>query len=324
MVAAPAGVPREDDDLALLRRQVGIAARSLVRPGTYFGTVRELALTAVHVAAYPLGVARDELQRATEYRPILERGVPSTDDVTGHMPVILVHGYVHNRSAFLAMARALRRAGFRHVHGFDYNPIVHDIPEIAGMLAAEVERVLAVTGQQRCMLVGHSMGGLVARYYVQLLGGEDTVDTVVTLGTPHRGTYTAYLGVGRAVEQLRPGGPLLRRLEETARPSDVRWIAYYTDLDALIVPAASGKLVHPALQATNCKTPNTGHLSLLLSGTVLRGVVEHLANRAALRPRRVAEVATLPSPVQRVRRAARRQPVAAVPRTPAADVGGDG
>ena len=297
----PAG-PSEHDDLAQLRRQLGTAARSLVRPGTYVGTARELLLTAVHAAAYPLGLARDELQRATPYRPLVERDTPSADDATSAMPVFLVHGYVHNRSAFLAMSRALRRAGFRHIHGFDYNPIAHDVPEIAGMLAAEVERVVAVTGQHKVMIVGHSMGGLVARYFVQLLGGDEVVDTVVTLGTPHRGTYTSYLGVGRAVEQLRPGGPLLRRLEETARPTAVRWIAYYTDLDLLVVPAASGKLVHPALQATNVKMPNTGHLSLLLSGAVLRGVVEHLADRASLRPRRIPEVAALPTPLRRLRR----------------------
>lgn len=42
--------------------------------------------------------------------------------------------------------------------------------------------------RSRVTLVGHSMGGLVARYLVCLLGGDKYVHTVITLGTPHQGT----------------------------------------------------------------------------------------------------------------------------------------
>lgn len=41
---------------------------------------------------------------------------------------------------------------------------------------------------KRITLVGHSMGGLVARYFVSLLEGDKYVRTVITLGTPHLGT----------------------------------------------------------------------------------------------------------------------------------------
>jgi triacylglycerol lipase len=290
------GVEAEYDDLAHLRRQAGIALRSLLRPGTYVGTVRELALTAVHAAAYPLGMARDANRRSRRLdeeraggRPAGEGpagdGVDAVADAeTGAMPVILVHGWIHNRSAFLGTSRVLRRHGFRHIHAFDYNPLTYDIPEVAGMLAGEVDRVLSITGAERCMIVGHSMGGVVARYYVQQLGGDRTVDTVITLGSPHRGTYAAYLGPGASAPQMKPGSTLMRMLEETARPSDVRWIAVYSDLDLLILPAVNAKLVHPALHAHNIKVADLGHLSLLLSGEVMRVVVEHLSDRSLNRP----------------------------------------
>ncbi len=294
-MSRPPAHAAEYDDAALVRRQAAIALRSLVRPGTYIGAVREVALTAVHAAAYPMGVARDGHRRTTPFTPPPGAEVAVADHDTAGMPIILVHGYVHNRSAFLGMSRALRKRGFRHIHAFDYNPLAYDIPEIAGMLAAEVERVLAVSGADRCMLVGHSMGGVIARYYVQQLGGHDLVDTVITLGAPHRGTYAAYLGVGRAVAQIRPGTTLLRKLQETSRPSDVRWVALYSDLDALVVPAVNAKLTHPALRATNIKLADLGHLSLLLSGEVLRTVVAHLADRTLNRHGQVAtEVTPLP------------------------------
>ncbi len=269
------------DDRAVVRRQLRHARRSLRRPAAYLGAAKELALSAVHLATYPLGITPAELTvdarplpRGAEIHPRLE-----ADPAAAEIPIVLVHGFVHNRSAFLWMTRALRRAGFRHVHGLNYNPLRQGIEEIARMLAEEVDRVLAVTGAKRCMIVGHSMGGIVARYYVQVLGGHRCVDTVVTLGTPHRGTYTARFGWGAAAPQLAQRTALMRTLEESARPSAVRWISYYCDLDLMVTPAASGKLVHPALRATNIRIRDTGHLSLLLSGEALRSIVDHLADR---------------------------------------------
>jgi pimeloyl-ACP methyl ester carboxylesterase len=42
-------------------------------------------------------------------------------------------------------------------------------------------------------IVGHSLGGMIARYYVQRMGGSAAVGTLVTLGGPHTGTVTAQL-----------------------------------------------------------------------------------------------------------------------------------
>lgn len=269
------------DDRALIRRQLRAASRTLVRPRAYVGAAREIALAAFHVATYPLGMVPSaqpvQVPLATRRRSA-STGTPMAE-ATARIPVVLVHGYVHNHSAFLVMSGALRRAGFAHVHGLNYNPLRAGIPEIADMLAREVERVLGATGASRCILVGHSMGGIVARYYTQELAKPGTIDTVVTLGTPHRGTYTAHLGPGPAARQLRPRSALLRRLEEGARPSDTRWIAYYSDLDIMVTPAVSAKLVHPALAATNIRLHDTGHLSLLLSGEAMRSIVEHFTNQ---------------------------------------------
>jgi pimeloyl-ACP methyl ester carboxylesterase len=269
------------DDRALIRQQLRDTSRSLLRPSSWAGLARELALTSLHLAAYPLGIAAAELSAEPAAPPRRVLTHPALEATPDHadMPVILVHGWVHNRSAFLWMTRALRRAGFRTIHSLNYNPMKQGIREIAQSLAIEVDRVLAVTGAPRCMVVGHSMGGIVARYYVQALGGHRNVDTVVTLGSPHRGTYTAHLGLGPAARELQPRTPIMRELEETARPSGVRWIAYWSDLDLMVAPAVNGKLIHPALAATNIRTRDTGHLSLLLSGEVLRSVVDHLADR---------------------------------------------
>jgi len=43
----------------------------------------------------------------------------------------------------------------------------------------------------KVVFIGHSMGGLVARYYVDVLGGHEITEKVITLGTPHRGALNA-------------------------------------------------------------------------------------------------------------------------------------
>lgn len=277
--ARPGPAGARGDDRALIRQQLGQAARSLLRPRAYVGAAKELALTSFSVLTYPLGMMPTQPSRSAPAEPDEPHPALQREPATADMPIVLMHGYVHNRSAFIVMSRALRRAGFRHVRGLNYNPLRYDVHQLASMLAAEVDEGLADTGASHCMIVGHSMGGIVARYYVQCLGGQAVTDTVVTLGAPHRGTYTAYLGLGPAAGQLKPRSELLRTLEETARPSPVRWISYYSDLDVMVTPTSSGKLVHPALAATNIKLQDAGHLSLLLSGEALRSVVDHLADR---------------------------------------------
>ncbi|MBW3601447.1 MAG: alpha/beta fold hydrolase [Actinobacteria bacterium] len=239
----------------------------------------------MHAALYPLGMMSVEsLQEALR----ADRAVDAVDErpgaATARMPVILVHGYVMNRGAFLVMSRVLARAGFRHVRSFDYPQLSRGVPQVAAMLRSEVEAVLETSGAPRCMIVGHSMGGVVARYYIQELDGEDSVDTLVTLGTPHDGTYTAAMGVGPAALDMVYRSPLLERLRAGARPSDVRYVAYYSDLDAWVVPAVSAKLTVPALQATNVRVRDIGHLSMLLSAEVIRSVVGYLSRPDTARP----------------------------------------
>lgn len=272
---------REISGRSVLRHQAGAAAKTLLRPAAYSGVGRELALTAAHVALYPFGVARA--------KPYVDANVPlpstprhpalRADPATADIPVVLVHGYVHNRSAFVALTRQLRRAGFRYIHGLNYNPLRHDIPELAEMLAVEVDRVRDTTGADQVMLVGHSMGGIVARFYTQELAAPGAVDTVTTLASPHRGTYASYLAPGPASRDLRPGSRLVRQLQEGARPSSTRWLAYWSDLDPFVTPAVHAKLSHPALRATNIRLRDTGHLSLLMSREVTGDVVDYLADR---------------------------------------------
>ncbi len=67
----------------------------------------------------------------------------------------------------------------------------------------------------KLVFVGHSMGGLVARYYTDVLGGHEITAKVITLGTPHRGALNA---LDSLVNGVRKGiGPIGLDLTGLAR-----------------------------------------------------------------------------------------------------------
>lgn len=242
---------------------VGAVGKALRRPGTYLGHAREAIDIARALAHYPAGLLDAAIRCGA-----------ATGDTCHDTPVVLVHGYGHNRSGWFVVERALRRAGFSRITSLNYNPLRHGVPEIAQQLKDHVDVVRSVTGAERVHVIGHSLGGLVLRWYVQELGGHATVATAVTVATPHHGTVAALLAtpLGATAKQLLPGSPTIERLRRGARSTSVRWVSYYSNLDLLVQPSRSAVLE----EAENVLVKDHGHLSILLSGRMAASVVEQL------------------------------------------------
>ena len=155
-----------DTDATTEDLAVGILSTALRRPETYTGHLREALATARCAGLYPFGL----LEAA------LSTGTPS-GDVVHDTPVLLVHGYGHNRSGWFMLERALRRAGFTSVHTMNYVAWgAEGVPQLAGRVAARVEAIRTLTGADKVHLVGHSLGGVLIRWFVQELGGDRVVD----------------------------------------------------------------------------------------------------------------------------------------------------
>ena len=255
--------------------------RVLRRAATVVGAVRELGWFGVDVALYPVGfLAGTASERMTERW--LQHHRPLSVDIDCELrgtPIVMVHGYFHNRSGFFVMRRALRRVGFAHLYDVNLPIGRRDVRSLAARLAERVDEVLAATGADRVHIIGHSLGGIAARYYVQRLGGADRVDSVMTLGSPHGGTLAAFAAPTRVARQLRPGSRFLQELDRTARPSGVRWVAFSSNLDAFVLPSRNARLEVPALNAENVEIRDLGHMSLLVSPDLIHEVVVRLARR---------------------------------------------
>lgn len=256
----------------------------LARMGRYVrGAAVEAAWTATHLALYPLGMTgehprapRRAARTLDDLTPV-QRGLMLSDADAPGTPIVLVHGWVDNRSIFTLLRRQLQRRGFGRVVTMNYSVLTHDVHRAAGRLSTLVEELCAETGHDRVHVVGHSMGGLVARYYVQCLGGDARVHTLVTLGAPHAGTHAARLFVGRALAQLRPGSRLMQELAEPAPGCATRFVAYWSDIDHVVVPNESARLDHPDLHVRQVLVRGVGHNSLPIDGRVVHDIATTFA-----------------------------------------------
>lgn len=197
-------------------------------------------------------------------------------------PVLLVHGFVDNRSAFALLRRSLHRNGWNQVQAVNYSPLTFDVRTAAAVLGTHIERICEETGERRVDIVAHSLGGLIARYYVQCLGGDARVRTLVTLGTPHRGTRAIPALVPHPLaRQMRPGSPVLEELAAPAHRCRTRFVAFWSDLDQLMIPVEAARIEHPDLSVKNIKVTGIGHLALPVNGAVAAEIRRELAGGPA-------------------------------------------
>ncbi|MET7499203.1 lipase family alpha/beta hydrolase [Streptomyces microflavus] len=242
-------------------------------------TVLELAVLTGHLVAYPFGLTQE---RRTPPDP--SPGTPPgthpnrlPGSPAAERPVVLLHGFIDNRSVFVLLRRTLARHGRRHLASLNYSPLTRDLRTAAELLGRHVEEVCARTGQREVDIVGHSLGGLIARYYVQRLGGDRRVRTLVTLGTPHGGTAVAPgAGIHPIVRQIRGGSALIEELRRPAPGCRTRFVSFWSELDQVMVPVETACVDHPDLDAVNVRVTGIGHLALPVHPAVAAAVREAL------------------------------------------------
>ncbi|MET4926845.1 alpha/beta fold hydrolase [Streptomyces sp. PSRA5] len=233
-----------------------------------------MAILAGHLVLYPGGIASE--RPAPDLPP--EAATLPTEG-RSRRPVLLLHGFVDNRSVFVLLRRSLARHGWRHLESLNFSPLTSDIRLAAEVLGRHIEEVCARTGHREVDIVGHSLGGLIARYYVQRLDGDVRVRTLVTMGTPHAGTGAIPLASAHpVVRQMRPGSDLIEELREPAPGCRTRFVSFWSDLDQVMSPVEAARVEHPDLIAQNVGVTGIGHLALPVHPAVAAGiryVLEH-------------------------------------------------
>ncbi len=190
--------------------------------------------------------------------------------------LVFVHGLAANRAGFLPLQAFLRSRGHGRQLAINYRS-AGSIEALALQLKRELD---AKVRGGRIDLVAHSMGGLVARFYLQQLGGARRVDRLITLGTPHQGTHAANFVPSALVRQLLPDSPFIRHLNELPPPGALQVSSIVAGRDILVQPT----------EAASCPFGETirfdelGHVELLFRPRVFSEIRSIL--RYAPRPER--------------------------------------
>ncbi|MDP3279217.1 MAG: hypothetical protein Q8Q09_28760 [Deltaproteobacteria bacterium] len=175
----------------------------------------------------------------------------------GNSLTVFVHGYLATGGVMKPMAEhlAAQGVGGRHLH-FNFAP-AGSLAEHVRKLDALIEKIHGVSGPVN--LVGHSLGGLVARYYRQVLGRP--VARMVCIATPHEGVPRAR--VFRAlplVDELAPGSSTLKLLEATRSRLDGTVVTcVLPSHDNLVSPNGSASL----MGTRSVRVEGVGHLAVL-------------------------------------------------------------
>lgn len=175
----------------------------------------------------------------TLFVPRKEKMVAQEPD--GHPPLIFVHGMGGNRGNFYLMTKYLSYHGRKRSYMIHF-PGGLSIDDMASQLAAFVKEVIEVNRESKVDIVAHSLGGLVARLALGEPDLNGCVNTFITLGTPHKGTFPARFATAQKLMDLRPGSDLITRLDQTGLPEEVRCISFWSSSDLLILPPESAML----------------------------------------------------------------------------------
>ncbi len=182
-------------------------------------------------------------------------------------PTLFLHGLFLNQACWLAMKLRLKMQGFTNLHSINLPP-TRDVETLTERVALKVDSLRHSCKCERVHLVGHSMGGIIARNFVQIRGGADKVDQCVLLGSPHQGSKLAPFAVMKLSEAIMPGSEFLANLNKQPLPGKVAVTNIYSRHDNLVIPHESAILD----QATNIELAGKGHNTLLYDNSVFNHI----------------------------------------------------
>jgi triacylglycerol lipase len=223
--------------------------------------IQETACLLLTILLRPLGWLQPQLPNA-------EQGA--------HPPVILLHGLFQNRSCLFWLQHRLRAVGYQHSISIN-TPPWRDLETLTESLAKMVDELRFKLKVDKVILVGHSMGGMIARNYVQNRGGAAHVHGIITLGAPHHGSKLAPFALSPMGKTLLPGSVFLRQFNGITWPPQTQAISIYTRYDNIVLPAESGKMNG----AQSVELDGMGHTALLFHPRSLQAVISALGNITA-------------------------------------------
>ena len=193
----------------------------------------------------------------------------------GEIPVLLLHGLFNNRASWFWMKWKLRKQGFNTVATINLSSW-HNEEVLTELVAKKIDELRHRLGVNKVHLVCHSMGGIIARNFIQQRGGAAKVACCIYLGTPHLGSKLAPFALSPLGRLLIPGSDFLRRLAQAHPPESVKTTNIYTTKDNMVLPNGNACLPWGETVELN----GLGHTALIYRKTAQEAVVAALRKGA--------------------------------------------
>ena len=196
------------------------------------------------------------------------------DHLQGQRGVVFIHGLICNRGFWTPWLKQMQNMGVdgrSHAYtAISLEPVFAGIDAYADHIDKAVRQVTKASGLPP-ILVCHSMGGLAARAWLRRATENGRVHHVVTIGTPHHGTWLARFAQGVSGRQMRQGSDWLRQLNDLPHSGDAEmFTCWYSNCDNIVFPASTATLVG----ADNRFVPDAAHLQLAFLPVVMKSTLE--------------------------------------------------
>ena len=183
----------------------------------------------------------------------------------GRRGVVFIHGFVCNRGVWTPWLKKLTRSRRAFV-AVSLVPVFGSIDRYVDAIEQAVRRVTEATGIPP-LVVCHSMGGLAVRGWLRSsLDADVRVHHIVTIGSPHQGTWLSRMPFPSNAGQMAIGSVWLKNLQSNESASRRRlFTCFYSNCDNIVFPTSSATL--PG--AHNRHIPGLAHLALAFDQTVI-------------------------------------------------------
>ncbi len=177
--------------------------------------------------------------------------------------VILISGIYNTGVVLKTFKNSLQADGFI-VEDFVPNPNDASVSLVTSALDLEKFISSCSTDKEPIVIIGFSMGGLIARYYVQKIDQGKRVQKLITISSPHNGTLWARILPNIGTIEMRPHSKFLVDLAASPWPN-VPCISLWTPYDLTIRPAKSSLLNY----AKNIRINAWCHMAMMKNAQVL-------------------------------------------------------
>ena len=194
----------------------------------------------------------------------------------GDQPILLVHGYLHNSSAWLYFKKRLEQEGMGPVWTINLGKPLQSVEEHAKKVKKCLEEMQVQTGQP-IRVIGHSMGGLVSAWAINNMQ-EGSVSQLITLGSPLDGTYLGNMGFGHSADDMCYQSPFIKDLAQKISNLHVSRFHFASDQDLLVFPRTSALFSNDSdyKDENRYRFADIGHISFLYSDKVIDQTIEIL------------------------------------------------